>query len=340
MAGLNSLFIENCCIIAGCSNSLGNNLMKNVFYKKILLGITGGIAVYKAAELIRVFKKNNIEVKVVMTSSALEFVQPLTFSTLSNNPVYIKMFEQDKLFNCEHIELAKWADAVVIAPATANVIAKIVYGIADDLLTTICLACDKPIYIAPAMNKIMWEKEITQANIMALRERGIKFLGPDKGEQACGDVGLGRMLEPKSIVNNILNAKDKLLIGKKIIITAGPTFEPIDPVRFIGNRSSGKMGYAIAEAAIDHGAKVTLISGPTKLEKPGGCLNYVAVNTANEMYETVMQYIENCDVFISTSAVSDYRVDNSFDHKIKKTKDQLTLKLIKNPDILMAVANI
>src|SRR3989339_1453485 len=192
--------------------------MAHTFFRKILLGITGGIAAYKAAEIVRLLRKSNREVKVVMTQSALAFVQPLTFSTLSNNPAYTQMFEQDKLFNCEHIELAQWTDVILIAPATANIMAKLAHGIADDLLSTICLACEKPLYVAPAMNKVMWEKQVTQANITTLQERGIIFLGPDIGEQACGDMGLGRMLEPKVIVEKLLNTTNQRLIDKNIII--------------------------------------------------------------------------------------------------------------------------
>jgi len=314
--------------------------MAHTFFRKILLGITGGIAAYKAAEIVRLLRKSNREVKVVMTQSALAFVQPLTFSTLSNNPAYTQMFEQDKLFNCEHIELAQWTDVILIAPATANIMAKLAHGIADDLLSTICLACEKPLYVAPAMNKVMWEKQVTQANITTLQERGIIFLGPDIGEQACGDMGLGRMLEPKVIVEKLLNTTNQRLIDKNIIITAGPTFEPIDPVRFIGNRSSGKMGYAIAKAAIDHGAKVTLISGPTRLLPPEGLFDYVGVTTADEMQQTVMQHIKDCDIFISAAAIADYKVENYSFNKIKKTKDELTLKLKRNPDVLSEIAKL
>ena len=316
---------------------VGDNMV--IAPSKILIGVTGGIAVYKAVELVRLLKKQNLDVRVVMTEAALQFVQPLTFATLSENFVYTAMFKQTG--QCEHIELAKWADAILIAPATANVIAKLAHGIADDLLTTICLACEKQIYVAPAMNKVMWGKAATQLNVKKLLRMGIRVLGPSQGEQACGDIGLGRMLEPQTIVDMFTNNMEKLLIDKNVVITAGPTIEPIDPIRFISNYRSGKMGYAIANAATKHGARVTLISGPTTLKLPDGCYKYIPITTAQEMHVAVMQHIANCDIFIAAAAVADYRVEKFHATKIKKTSnDSLTLHLVKNPDILHDVTKL
>lgn len=306
--------------------------------QRILLGVTGSIAVYKAVEIVRLLTKQDIEVKVVMTDSAIEFVQPLTFATLSHNPVYSKMFMQEPNSKIEHIELTRWADMILIAPATANIIAKITHGIADDLLSTLCLAANVPIHIAPAMNQEMWRKDITKQNVKLLKDRGVNFLGPAQGEQACGEIGDGRMLEPQAIVATLLKKGSKKLLGKKIVITAGPTVEPIDPVRFISNYSSGKMGYALAKAARDYGAKVLLVSGPTKLDIPVG-VDAIKVNTAKEMHDAVLQNIATCDVFIATAAVADYRVKHIAARKIKRSKNQeLNLELVSNPDILTAVA--
>ena len=281
-----------------------------------------------------------MDVKVVMTQSALAFIQPLTLSTLSQSLVYSNLFEQEKIFSCEHIELAKWADAILIAPATANTLAKLAHGLADDLLSTICLASQKPLYLAPAMNQAMWENSITQENLERLKNRGCHILEPATGEQACGDIGIGRMLSPEMIIDHLLQQKQKLFFNQHIVITAGPTIEAIDPVRFMSNHSSGQMGYAIAQAAIQQSARVTLISGPTHLAQPSGCFNYVRVNSALEMYEASMQHAAQSDVFIATAAVADYRVEKIALQKIKKTKDFLTLKLIKNPDIISAASRI
>lgn len=310
--------------------------MNKLFGKKILLGVTGGIAIYKVVELTRLLVKSGAKVKVIMTKSALEFIQPLTFITVSQQPVYTEMFRQDITTNIEHIELAKWADLVLIAPATANMIAKLAHGIADDLLSTVCLAATAPMCVVPAMNKEMWAKNITQANVKQLINGGIKLFGPASGVQACGDDGAGRMLEPNEILDLVNHVfVTPLLKGKKIIITAGPTVEAIDPVRFISNRSSGKMGYAIAQAAVDHGAEVTLISGPTNLTPPK--VNLITVTTANEMYDAVMQNIECVDIFIAAAAVADYRPENNHPSKLKRNEASLTLKLVPNPDILASV---
>lgn len=318
-------------------------MLENLKNKNILLGITGSIAAYKALELTRLLIKNNANVKVVMTKSALELIQPVSFASLSKNQVYTAVFQEKFTQNIEHIELAKWADIVLIAPATANIIAKINHGLADDLLTTICLAVTAPIFIAPAMNKEMWHNKITQENINSLTKKDIKFIGPSNGLQACGDVGDGRMSEPNEIINAIANyAIEPLFANKKIMITAGPTVEAIDPVRFISNHSSGKMGYAIAEVAKSHQANVTLISGPTNLSPPSG-IKVLKIKTALEMYEAVMTEIKNsgCDIFISVAAVADYRVETINNQKIKKDHEsKLKLTLIKNPDILEAVAKL
>ncbi|MFA6408584.1 MAG: bifunctional phosphopantothenoylcysteine decarboxylase/phosphopantothenate--cysteine ligase CoaBC [Gammaproteobacteria bacterium] len=310
--------------------------------KKILLGITGCIAAYKICELVRILIQNGAEVKVIMTDSAQKFITPLTLETLSKNRVYTSMFELNRAPDLEHIALARWCDALLIAPATANIIAKITHGIADDLLSTVCLATSTftPKFIAPAMNMEMWKNMATQNNIETLGKMGLKILGPDEGIQACGDIGPGRMLEPIEIVKMLESScLPPLLKGKNVIITAGPTIEPIDPVRFISNHSSGKMGYAIANAAEMLGAKVTLISGPTKLPVPYN-VKRIDVTTAEEMYKAVMSNIKNCHIFIATAAVADYRIEKNSKQKIKKTSEKLSLSLVKNPDILSAVAKL
>ena len=317
--------------------------MLNNSNKNILLCITGSIAAYKAIEIARLLIKNGATVKVVMTTSALEFITTLSFSSVTKNQVYTSSFSKETNWDTKHIELAKWADIVLIAPATANIIAKINHGIADDLLSTICLATPAPIFIAPAMNKEMWNNVATKDNVNSLLKKGIKFIGPDTGVQLCGDIGYGRMLEPQKIIDGIINAQVKpLLTNKKVIITAGPTVEPIDPIRFLSNNSSGKMGYAIASAAKQYGAETTLISGPTNLIAPLG-VKTIMVKTAVQMLDAVMQEINDngCDIFIATAAVADYRVTDSNNHKIKKNKEQeITLKLTQNPDILHSVATL
>jgi phosphopantothenoylcysteine decarboxylase/phosphopantothenate--cysteine ligase len=309
--------------------------------KKILMGVTGGIAAYKSCELIRLFKKNGADVKVIMTQSATEFVQPLTFRTLSGHKVYYSMFEQEiDNEDVEHISLARWADCIVVAPATVNCIAKLANGMADDLLTTILIASTAPICLAPAMNNAMWSSPATQANIKTLKGRNIHLFGPAVGYQACGEIGEGRMLEPTEIVAEVSTLfYPPLLKGTKIVITAGPTIEPIDPVRHISNRSSGVMGYAVAEAAKALGATVILISGPTQLSAPFG-ITRVDVTTAIQMRDAVMKEIAGCDIFIAVAAVADYRVKDPSAGKIKKTEETIMLQMIRNPDILSEVASL
>lgn len=309
--------------------------------KNILLGVSGGIAAYKSAELVRLLRKQGNEVKVVMTRAAEKFITPLTFQALSSEKVYTDLFSEHSSSNAmDHIHLARWADIVLIAPASADIIAKITYGFADNLLTTICLATTAPICIAPAMNQQMWLNEAVQNNLNLLRNRNVTIIGPAKGEQACGEFGMGRMFEPEQLLASLNNFfKISALQNKKILITAGPTQEAIDPVRYITNRSSGKMGYALAEAAVDAGARVTLISGPTKLTPPLN-VSFIDVVTANEMYEAVMTNVEDCDIFISVAAVSDYRAEKPAEQKIKKSGLELSLALSPNPDILSCVANL
>lgn len=308
--------------------------------KKIILGITGGIAAYKSADLVRRLRELGIQVRVVMTSAAQEFVTPLTFQAVSGNSVSHDLLDPAAEAAMGHIELARWADRVVIAPATADFIAKLAHGYADDLLSTLCLATLAPIAIVPAMNQGMWLNAATQANVASVLTRGIDVLGPAKGAQACGEFGPGRMLESAEVVAEIKRLfAPKLLSGKKILVTAGPTREAIDPVRFISNRSSGKMGYAVAEAASFAGAEVILISGPTQLTTPVG-VRCIHVNTAQEMYDLVHQEIDSCDIFIATAAVADYRCEKTADQKIKKDQLKLALNLVRNKDILASVTEL
>jgi phosphopantothenoylcysteine decarboxylase/phosphopantothenate--cysteine ligase len=306
--------------------------------KNIILGITGGIAAYKSAELVRMLRAQDAKVRVIMTKNACEFITPLTMQTVSGHAVYTEMFSQHLKTNLEHIALARFADAIIIAPASANFIAKLTHGLADDLLTTVCLATTAPIAVAPAMNKEMWNAAITQENVTALKNRGIFIFGPVSGEQACGESGFGRMLEPKQIMELIPEMfASQIFYGKKIVITAGPTREAIDPVRYISNYSSGKMGYALAEAAQEAGANVFLISGPTNLTTSAK-INRINVQTAEEMHQVVMQEISDCDVFIAASAVADYRPKNVSSQKMKKRASTISLELQRNPDILAEVA--
>jgi len=318
---------------------------------KILLGITGGIAAYKSAILARRLIDAGATVKVVMTNGAQAFIQPLTFQALTGNPVHTNLLDPDAEAAMGHIELARWADYILIAPATANTIAKVSQGIADDLLTTLCLATDAPLYVAPAMNRLMWSNPATQSNCELLKSRGVTFIGPGEGEQACGETGAGRMLEPEGIrdaliehINNkdpVINncATPELLAGHKLLITAGPTQEAIDPVRYISNHSSGKMGFAIAEAAINMGASVTLVAGPVSLSA-STTINRIDVTTADEMLKAVMNHVPEHDVFISVAAVADYRLETVMDQKIKKNDEQMQLSLVRNPDILKSVSTL
>jgi len=305
--------------------------------KRVLLGVTGGIAVYKSLQLVRLLTKAGFEVQVVMTQSSQQFVSALSFQALTGLPVRCELFDSAAEAAMGHIELARWADILLIAPATANVMAKLVQGLADDLLSTLYLATSAPVYIAPAMNQVMWAKPVTQRNLAQLEQDGCCILGPDAGEQACGDVGEGRLLSPELLFDSVRLALQPKSCDLSIVITAGPTHEAIDPVRFIGNHSSGKMGYAIAQAFHDIGARVRLVSGPVALPEIVG-VEHVFVKSAKQMHESVFQSLASCDIFIGCAAVADYRPIDVPEHKIKKTSDELHLTLVKNPDILAEVA--
>ena len=308
-------------------------------HKRILLGITGGIAAYKSAELTRALKTAGADVRVVMTPAAQEFITPLTLQALSGREVHTEMLDHKAEAGMGHIELAKWADAILIAPASADFIARLAAGQGNDLLSTLCLATDAPLYLAPAMNQAMWHQAATQDNLATLKGRNVTLFGPGAGQQACGDVGLGRMLEPVELANMLAATFAKgQLSGTRLVITAGPTREALDPVRYITNHSSGKMGYALAQAAIEQGADVTLISGPTQLEPPERC-TFVSVTSAQQMYDAALSTLGQCDLFIGTAAVADYRAADIAEHKLKKgSDDELTLRLVKNPDIVASVA--
>ena len=307
--------------------------------KKILLGLTGGVAAYKAAELVRRLGDRGFDVHVVMTQAACGFITPATLQALSGNPVYTDMWDTRIPNAMAHIELTRDKQAIVIAPATADFLAKIVHGLADDLLSTLCLARECPLIVAPAMNRQMWEHPATQRNIAQLKRDGVTILGPESGDQACGETGMGRMLEADDLAEAINGClAPKTLSGKHVLMTAGPTFEPIDAVRGITNRSSGKMGYALARAAIAAGADVTLVSGPVSLPSPVGA-TVVQVQTAAEMFEAVKKHTAKTDIFIGVAAVADFRVSAPRKHKIKKTEeDGLSLSFVPNPDILAWVA--
>ena len=317
-------------------------LMTSLHGQRILLGVSGGIAAYKSATLVRRLIDEGAEVRVVMTGGAQAFITPMTFQALSGNPVHTELLDPAAEAAMGHIELARWASLILIAPASANTIARLAHGLADDLLSTLCLASEAPQVIAPAMNRIMWSHAATQQNIDTLHARGVRTLGPGVGSQACGETGAGRMLEPEEIVEHLSGLNNaaltaKKLTGKKILITAGPTREPIDPVRFLSNRSSGKMGYAIATAASELGADVTLISGPVHLDTPHG-VNRIDVITAEQMLDSTLDQANSHDIFISVAAVADYRVEKVSEQKIKKSSDDVELKLTRNPDILKSVA--
>ena len=313
--------------------------MLNFSNKNILLCVTGGIAAYKAAEIIRLFKKDGADVRVIMTESAKEFITPLTLQAVSGNEIHDSLLDLKAESAMGHIELAKWADIILIAPCTAESMAKIVHGRADDLMGAVILASKASTYIAPAMNTTMWLDKGTQDNYQTLLSRGIKFIGPDEGEQACGDIGPGRLVEPDKIINLIKSHLNKgLLSGKTVTITAGPTREQIDPVRYISNNSSGKMGYALAEAAVQEGAIVNLVSGPVVLAADKS-INLFKINSASEMLEAVNTCMKSSDIFISCAAVADYKPSNYSDTKIKKENlDNLEINLEKNHDILSEVA--
>ena len=309
---------------------------------RILLALSGGIAAYKSAELARRFVKQGCEVQVVMTESALRFIGAQTFQALTGRPVRSSLWDEAAEAAMGHIELARWPDAIVIAPATANTLAKIAHGFADDLLTTLVLATDRPIFVAPAMNRLMWANAATQANMATLRSRGLRIIGPGSGEQACGEIGAGRVAEPEEVASTVLaalargaalQAADGPLQGRHAVVTAGPTREPIDPVRFITNRSSGKQGYAVAAALHALGAEVTLVSGPVSLPAPTG-VRLVACETALEMLAATQAACATADILVGTAAVADYRCVAIAGQKIKKKSDTLGLELTKNADIL------
>jgi phosphopantothenoylcysteine decarboxylase/phosphopantothenate--cysteine ligase len=316
----------NCCV------------MNELSGKHILLGVTGGIAAYKSAELVRQLRQQGAEVRVVMTAAAMEFVTPLTFQALSAHPVHTDLLDSGAEAAMGHIELARWADALLIAPATADFIARQVSGRADDLLTAVCLACDATIAVAPAMNRVMWGNPATVDNVMVLKKRGVRILGPAEGSQACGESGPGRMLEPVELVAAVTGLFNTgVLAGRHVLVTAGPTREAIDPVRYISNRSSGRMGYAVAAAAAEAGASVLLISGPVSLETPAR-VRRIDVESAAEMHAAVMNDIADIDIFISVAAVADYRPASVAQQKLKKTAATLSLELTPNRDILADVA--
>lgn len=307
--------------------------------KKILLGVTGGIAAYKAPEIVRRLKERGADVRVVMTEGAQAFITPLTLQAVSGYPVSDNVFDPQAEASMGHIELGKWADLALIAPATANIIAALRAGLANDLLSTIALATPAPIAIAPAMNQQMYRAKATQDNLAALKARGVHIWGPASGEQACGDIGPGRMLQPNDIVSQaeaFFQQKNDLA-QLRLLITAGPTREPLDPVRFISNHSSGKMGFALAQAAAQRGADVTLISGPVNQETPVG-VNRIDVESALEMQQQVMKLAPQQHIFISCAAVADYRAEHIADEKIKKQGDKIQLTMVKNPDIVAGVA--
>ncbi|HSB97867.1 MAG TPA: bifunctional phosphopantothenoylcysteine decarboxylase/phosphopantothenate--cysteine ligase CoaBC [Spongiibacteraceae bacterium] len=306
--------------------------------RHILLGVTGGIAAYKAADLVRRLQDLGAEVRVVMTRAAQEFITPLTLQALSGNTVHTDLLDPAAEAAMGHIELARWADLVLIAPASADFIARLAHGRADDLLTTLCLATPAPLALAPAMNQGMWRDAATQANIALLRARDAVFLGPAEGSQACGDVGPGRMLEAQQLAALAADLfPSRLLDGKRVLITAGPTREAIDPVRYISNHSSGKMGFALAQAAADAGAQVTLIAGPVALSTPERVAR-IDVESAQQMFDAAMAQVANCDVFIAAAAVADYRPVQIATDKIKKQAEEMLLTLVRNPDIVAAVA--
>ena len=315
--------------------------MINLENKRIVVGITGGIAAYKTIELIRLLRKANAQVRVVLTPAAAEFVTSLTLQAISGNAVAQSLLDPQAELAMGHIELAKWADVVLIAPASADFIARLTVGMANDLLSTICLATSAPIFLAPAMNQQMYRQAITQQNLTALLSRGIQLIGPNSGEQACGDVGAGRMSEPSEIFTALCHhfTVQQDLLGIHVAITAGPTREAIDPVRYISNHSSGKMGFAIADAFAKRGANVTLITGPVNLTTPNN-VNRVDVTSAQEMWQTALESAVKNHIFIGCAAVADYRIADVAGQKIKKSAEEMTLKLVKNPDIIADVAHL
>lgn len=314
--------------------------MNNLKNKRVLLGITGSIAAYKSADLVRRLREQGAEVRVVMTPNSCNFITPLTMQTLSGRTVYTDLFNDSTGTAMDHIELARWCDVVLVAPASVNFIARLAHGFSDDLLSTLCITTTVPIAIAPAMNQQMWLNVVTQGNIANLKERAIKVFGPAQGEQACQEIGPGRMVEPQHLLTAMrMLFSTGLLSNSRVMVTAGPTREAIDPVRYITNHSSGKMGHAIASAAVESGAQVTLISGSLVLPPPER-VQHVSVDTAEQMRDAVMSDISKCDIFIAAAAVTDYRCQNIARQKIKKHSDHINLLLEKNPDILREVASL
>lgn len=306
----------------------------------ILLGVTGGIAAYKSADLVRRLVERNFEVRVVMTRGACEFVTPLTFQALSGHPVHRELFDAAAEAAMGHIELARWADMVVVAPASADFLSKLTHGAGDDLLSTLCLATSAKVLVAPAMNQQMWAGLATQANVATLRERGVWFAGPAEGDQACGEIGAGRMVEPTDLATRLVALTSPgRLTELAVLVTAGPTQEAIDPVRYLSNHSSGKMGYALAEAAVDAGAAVTLVSGPTALTPPSGVVT-IGVTSASEMHEQVMSHVSGSDIFIGAAAVADYAPNQISEQKIKKKTGALNISLGRTNDILADVSKL
>ncbi len=313
--------------------------MSRLVQRRILLGVTGGIAAYKSADLVRRLRDEGAEVRVVMTAAARQFVGPLTFQALSGNPVHVDLLDPQAEAAMDHIELARWAELIVIAPASADFLARLSHGLADDLLSTLCLATAVPIAAAPAMNRQMWAAAVTQSNIRVLKKRGVSIWGPGVGSQACGEEGLGRMLEPAELVDHsAAHFGSRTLAGLRVLVTAGPTREAIDPVRFISNRSSGRMGYAVAQAAVEAGAAVTLISGPVSLGPPAQ-VQRVLVESAAEMLDAVNTALGGTDIFIGVAAVADYHCATVAEQKLKKTASGLTLTLSPTADILSAVSS-
>lgn len=314
--------------------------MHDLANKSLVLGLSGGIACYKSAELVRLLRKAGVHVQVVMTEAATQFITPITMQALSGQPVYTSQWDARMPNNMAHIDLSRQADAIVVAPASTDFLAKLAHGLCDDLLSTLCIARTCPLLVAPAMNRQMWEAPPTQRNMQQLQADGVQLLGPDTGEQACGENGMGRMLEP-AILMEAISAffQPKSLLGKRVLVTAGPTFEPVDPVRGMTNLSSGKMGFAIARAACEAGAAVQLVSGPVSLPTPHG-VHRQNVLTAQQMLQAVMHQIHSIDIFIAVAAVADWRVDTVASNKIKKTSDGTPphLSFVANPDILATVA--
>ena len=312
--------------------------MATLVNKRILLGVTGGIAAYKSADLVRRLREAGAAVRVVMTDAACEFITELTLQAVSSHPVHRNLLDTQAESAMGHIELARWADAILVAPASADFLARLAQGRGDDLLTTVCLASASPLAVAPAMNQQMWRNPATQANVAILRQRGVQVFGPAEGSQACGDIGPGRMLEPAELTTLTAGLFETgALDGLNVLITAGPTWEALDPVRGLSNKSSGKMGYAVTEAAAEAGAQVTLISGPVALAPPER-VTTLRVTSAQEMYDAVHERISSAAIFIGIAAVADYRPASVAEQKIKKSAERLTIELIRNPDILASVA--